>query len=122
MRFLGNLFWLLFGGLLSGLGWVLAGCLWCITIIGIPWGIQCFKFSKLSFCPFGKEVEYGGGPVSLLANVIWLIGSGLPLALENAAFGLILCMTIVGIPFGMQFFKIAELALMPFGAEVRKIR
>ena len=80
--------------------------------------MQCFKFALLSFFPFGKEVRYGGGPVSLLVNIIWLIVSGLPLAAEHAILGCALCVTIIGIPFGLQHFKLAQLALMPFGAEV----
>ena len=118
MSILGNILWFICGGLLSGLSWVLAGCLWCISIIGIPIGLQCFKFAGLAFFPFGKEVVYGGGAVSLIANIIWLIVSGIPMAVENAVAGLICCITIIGIPFGKQFFKIAKLSLMPFGAEV----
>ena len=118
MGCLGNALWFLFGGLLSGLSWLLAGCLWCITIVGIPIGMQCFKFAGLSFFPFGKEVIYGGGPGSVVLNVFWLIFSGIPMALEFALAGLLLCVTVIGIPFGMQMFKLAKLALMPFGAEV----
>ena len=81
-------------------------------------GVQCFKLASLSFFPFGKEVQYGGGAGSLLLNILWLILSGLPLAVEHAALGVLLCVTIVGIPFGLQHFKLAKLALMPFGAEV----
>ena len=118
MSILGNILWFICGGLLSGLSWVLAGCLWCISIIGIPIGLQCFKFAGLALFPFGKEVVYGGGAVSLIANIIWLIVSGIPMAVGNAVAGLICCITIIGIPFGKQFFKIAKLSLMPFGAEV----
>lgn len=118
MSFLGNLIWFLCGGFLSGLGWMLAGLLWCITVVGIPVGVQCFKFAGLAFCPFGKDVHYGGGAGSLLLNIVWLIVSGLPLAAEHAVLGLLLCATVVGIPFGMQQFKMAKLALMPFGATV----
>ena len=84
MGCLGNLLWFVFGGFISGLSWVLAGVLWCITIVGIPVGVQCFKFAGLSFFPFGKEVKYGGGAGSLLLNIIWILLSGLPLALEFA--------------------------------------
>lgn len=118
MGCLGNILWFVFGGFISGISWCLAGCLWCITIVGIPWGRQCFKFAKLCFFPFGKEVEYGGGVGSLVLNIVWLLISGIPLALESAVIGCILCVTIVGIPFGLQQFKIAKLALMPFGARV----
>lgn len=80
--------------------------------------MQCFKFASLSFFPFGKEVRYGGGTGSFLLNIIWLVVSGLPLAIEHLALGAMLCVTVVGIPFGLQQFKLAKLALMPFGAEV----
>ena len=115
MGCLGNLLWFIFGGFISGLSWTLTGCLWCITIIGIPVGMQCFKFAALSFFPFGKEVRYGGGAGSFLLN---LIVSGLPLAIESALIGVVLCITVIGIPFGLQQFKLAKLALMPFGSEV----
>ncbi|MDE6169331.1 MAG: YccF domain-containing protein [Acetatifactor sp.] len=118
MSCLGNVLWFIFGGFFSGISWFLAGCLWCITIVGIPWGKQCFKFAGLSLFPFGKEVVYGGGVGSLLLNLIWLILSGIPLALVSAVWGCVLCVTIVGIPFGLQHFKLAKLALMPFGARV----
>lgn len=118
MGCLGNLLWFIFGGFLSGLSWFLTGILWCITIIGIPVGLQCFKFASLSLFPFGKEVVYGGGAGSLILNIIWLIVSGLPLALEHLVLGVVLCITVIGIPFGIQQFKLAKLALMPFGAEV----
>ena len=118
MGCLGNVLWFVFGGAVSGLSWCLAGCLWCITVVGIPVGMQCFKFAALSFFPFGKEVQYGGGAGSFLLNIIWLIVSGIPMAVGNAVAGLICCITIIGIPFGKQFFKIAKLSLMPFGAEV----
>ena len=81
MSTIGNILWFLFGGLIGGLAWVLAGCLWCITIIGIPVGLQCFKFASLAFFPFGKEVVYGGGGFSFLVNLIWIIFFGLEMAI-----------------------------------------
>ena len=119
MGCLGNLIWFICGGFFMGMGWLLAGLLWCISIVGIPIGIQCFKFASLAFFPFGKEIEYGGGAMSLLLNIIWIVVSGLPLAIEAALIGFIFCITIVGIPLGLQCFKIAKLALMPFGATIR---
>lgn len=120
MRVLGNILWFVFGGCFSGLSWLLIGCLWCITIVGIPVGVQCFKIAGLTFFPFGKEVEYGGGVGSLIFNIFWILLSGIPLAIEHLTFGVVLCITLVGIPFGIQQFKLAKLALLPFGATVRK--
>ena len=118
MGCLGNFLWFIFGGAVSGLSWCLAGCLWCITIVGIPVGTQCFKLAALSFFPFGKEVRYGGGAGSFLLNILWLIFSGPALALEHAALGALLCVTIIGIPIGRQAFKMASLTLAPFGKEI----
>ncbi|MCI1955227.1 MAG: YccF domain-containing protein [Oscillospiraceae bacterium] len=118
MSCLGNVLWLVLGGLLMGLSWALVGLLWCVTIVGIPVGLQCFKFASLAFSPFGREVVSGGGVGSFLLNILWLVFGGLALAAEAALIGLALCVTVVGIPFGLQCFKIAKLALMPFGANV----
>ena len=118
MGCLGNALWFIFGGVITGLSWCLAGVLWCITIIGIPIGLQCFKLSSMSFFPFGKEVRYGGGAGSFILNIIWLLVSGLPLAIEHLMIGIFLCITIIGIPFGKQYFKLAKLALMPFGTTI----
>lgn len=121
MRIIGNILWIVLGGFLSALGWILMGCVWCVTIIGIPVGLQCFKLSSISFNPFGKAVRYEGEAVSFLLNIIWFLISGWELALINFLFGLLLCVTIIGIPFGKQFFKIAKLALRPFGAIVERV-
>ena len=82
MGCLGNIIWFLCGGLWQGICWFFSGVIWCITIIGFPIGKQCFKFASLAFFPFGKEVEYGGGTISILANIVWLIISGIPLAIS----------------------------------------
>ncbi len=121
MRTLGNLLWFLFGGLIGGLSWILAGCVLCITIIGIPLGTQCFKFASLAFFPFKKEIVYGGGGVSLIANIIWLLFFGWEMALGYLVLGLLWCITIIGIPVGQQCFKLARLALLPFGASVVEV-
>lgn len=118
MRTLGNLIWFLVAGLWLALGWLAAGLLWCITIFGIPVGVQCFKFAKLALWPFGKQLVFGGGLGSAILNVLWIVVSGVPLAIEAVLVGLVLCITIVGIPFGKQCFKLAQLALMPFGTHV----
>lgn len=115
---LGNVLWFFLCGLLLGLSWVLVGVLWCMTIVGIPVGLQCFKFAQLSFFPFGKTVRYGGGAGPFLLNLLWVVLGGLPLVAESAALGVLLCATVVGIPFGLQCFKLAKLALMPFGSLV----
>ncbi|SEA55645.1 Uncharacterized membrane protein YccF, DUF307 family [Pseudobutyrivibrio sp. ACV-2] len=121
MKFIGNVIWIICGGLLSAIGWWLAGALWCITIIGIPVGVQCFKLSSISLNPFGKDVVDEGGAGSCLLNIIWFFVSGLELAIGNALIGILLCVTIIGFPFGKQFFKIAKLAIAPFGARVVKV-
>jgi len=120
MKTAGNVIWFILGGFISVLSWGLVGLLWSITIIGIPIGKQCFKIAKLSMAPFGKDIEYGDDNSSLLLNILWLIFGGFPLVLEEAAMGLIFCLTIVGIPFGLQHLKQARLALSPFGAKVYK--
>ncbi len=120
MRIILNILWIVFGGLISALGWLLTGCLWCITVVGIPVGIQCFKLSSISLNPFGKEVVYEGGAGSFLLNILWLIFSGWELALTNFLLGCVLCITIIGIPWGKQYFKIAKVALAPFGARIER--
>lgn len=118
MGCIGNVLWFIFGGLGMGLSWVLTGFLWCITIIGIPIGKQCFKMAGLAFFPFGKQVLYGGSTPSMLANILWIVLSGWVLALEAALVGVLFCITIIGIPFGLQCFKLAKLSLMPFGTSI----
>ncbi|MBR4183188.1 MAG: YccF domain-containing protein [Lachnospiraceae bacterium] len=118
MRLIGNILWIICGGLVSWFAWICAGLLWCITIIGIPVGVQCFKLASISLSPFGKEIEYDSKTTSFLLNILWLLISGWEMALTNLVIGCILCITIIGIPFGKQFFKIAGLSLRPFGARV----
>ncbi len=118
MSCLGNILWFICCGFWQGISWACVGLIWCVTIAGIPIGIQCFKMAGLAFCPFGKNVRFHGGGGSMLLNLIWLIFGGLALAAEAALNGLLLCITIIGIPFGLQCFKQARLALMPFGSEV----
>lgn len=117
MGLIGNILWFIFGGFWQGLSWLLIGCLWCLTIVGIPIGKQCFKLARIAFFPFGKRIEYSGKAVSLLLNILWIIFGGIPLAFAAIGNGMILCLTILGIPFGLQCFKFAQLALMPFGAK-----
>ena len=121
MHFIGNVIWFLLCGLVLALLWTLAGLLWCITILGIPVGIQCFKFASLSLWPFGRDILFSNGVFSFLVNILWLIFGGLEIALTAAGIGLVLCIPIIGIPFGRQCFKIAKLALMPFGATIIRV-
>ena len=118
MRFIGNILWLILGGVLLAILWALIGLLWCITIIGIPVGLQCFKFARLCLWPMGHDVKLSSGAMSLILNIFWLIFGGLELAITHIVVGLVLCITIIGIPFGKQSFKLASLALMPFGATI----
>jgi hypothetical membrane protein len=115
---LGNVIWIIFGGLFTAISWLLLGVLLCITIIGIPFGKQCFKFAGLTLAPFGREVavNFSKHPVM---NIIWLVLFGWEMFLGYLTSAVLLCITIIGIPFGVQIFKISVLALFPFGAEVR---
>lgn len=118
MKFLGNLIWLVFGGLITALGWFILGLLLCITIIGIPLGKQFFKFSKVMLWPMGKEVETNFDKHPVL-NILWLIFFGWEMAIGHLFLGVLFCITIIGIPFGMQWFKLMRLALLPFGATIK---
>lgn len=121
MNLLGNLIWLIFGGLFSALGYFFGGLALCFTIIGIPFGLQCFKIAGLVLMPFGKKVvttNSSGGCLSLLFNIIWIITGGLYTAFVHIVFGFLLSITIIGIPFGKQHFKLAELSLAPFGKDI----
>ena len=115
---LGNVIWIIFGGLFTAISWLLLGVLLCITIIGIPFGKQCFKFAGLTLAPFGREVavNFSKHPVM---NIIWLVLFGWEMFLGYLTSAVLLCITIIGIPFGVQIFKISVLALFPFGPEVR---
>jgi len=119
MSFIGNIIWLIFGGILGALAWLIAGLLLCITIIGIPFGVQCFKIAGFVLWPFGRDVEIGDfGAAGLILNVLWIIILGWELAVFHLVFGAILCVTIIGIPFGLQHFKLSMLGLVPFGARI----
>ncbi|MBQ3281167.1 MAG: YccF domain-containing protein [Eubacterium sp.] len=121
MKVLGNIIWFVFGGWLNWIVWTLAGILCCITIVGIPFGQQCFKFANLTVMPFGKDVEFGGGAFSMIINIIWIILIGWEMAVANVMSAVLCCISIIGIPFAGQFIKIAKLWLMPFGAEIKGI-
>lgn len=118
MSTIANIIWIIFGGLFTAIAWCLAGIIFSITIIGIPLGRQCFKMASLTLAPFGKSIVYGGGAPSLIANIFWLILAGLPMAFSYACLGAVYCITVIGIPVGLQCFKMAKLSLLPFGAQV----
>jgi uncharacterized membrane protein YccF (DUF307 family) len=119
MSFIGNLIWLILGGLLLSAAWLLLGVLLCVTIVGIPFGLQCFKFAKLNLAPFGKDVriQFFEHPI---ANTLWVIFFGWEMAL-GYLFSAIACfVTIIGIPFAFQALKLVKLAFLPFGAKIVK--
>lgn len=121
MNFIGNILWLLLGGLIISFYYALMGLLFCITIVGIPFGLQLFKIAGLALWPFGHEVTTGpndSGCLSIAMNIIWIIFGGIEIALLHVWFGIICCLTIVGIPFGLQHFKMTLLALVPFGKQI----
>ena len=121
MKFLGNLVWLVLGGLLVALIYFLVGLVMCITIIGIPFGVQLFKLGGYALWPFGHELVNGPGQpgcLSTVMNLLWILLGWWEIALIHLAFGLLLCITIVGIPWGLQHFKMAIGSIFPFGKEI----
>lgn len=116
MRLLGNILWLLLGGILMGLLWLAIGCIWCITIVGIPMGSQCFRCAAFAVWPFGRDFVHGEKRFPGFVNLIWMLVFGWELALICYVIAFMYCVTIIGIPFGKQFFKLGRLAAFPFGA------
>lgn len=124
MRLLGNLIWFVFGGLVMGLGWWVAGVIAAITIIGIPYAVAAFRIGTFSFWPFGREIADAPAvsetdrTIILIANIVWIIFGGLWLALGHLLWALLFAVTVIGIPFAMQHVKLARLSLMPFGKTI----
>ncbi|MCA0385984.1 MAG: YccF domain-containing protein [Firmicutes bacterium] len=119
MSLIGNLIWIILGGLISAIGWTIAGALLCITVIGIPFGVQCFKIAGLTLAPFGRDVQVGNfGAGGLIGNIIWLLVLGWELFLMHLTIAFLLAITIIGLPFAKQHLKLAQLALIPFGARI----
>lgn len=121
MNLLGNLIWLIFGGLVIAIEYVIGSLVLMITIVGIPFGIQTLKMASLSLWPFGRDSQVhsrASGCLYILMNIIWLICGGIWIAITHAIFGLILFLTIIGIPFGLQHFKLTAIALSPFGRDI----
>lgn len=118
MNFIGNILWLILGGFLTGVMYYIAGLICCVTIIGIPFGVQLFKIGSYAFWPFGRDMTWKTGEpgcLSLIFNILWVTCGWWEIALVHLFCGLIFCITIVGIPFGLQHFKIAKNSLLPFG-------
>ena len=125
MRGILNILWAIFGGgFVLALEYLLAGVLCCLTIVGIPFGTQCFKLAGLALFPFGKDFNDAGprGTGNVLFNLLWLVFAGFWIFLSHLAIALSLAVTIIGIPFAIQHVKLASLALMPFGVRVREVR
>lgn len=121
MKVLLNVIWLIFGGLMSAIEYVISSVALMLTIIGIPFGLQTLKLALVCLWPFGTEVRDGSWPNGCLAgimNIIWWIVGGIPIALTHLLWGLFFCITIIGIPFGIENFKLARLALFPFGKDI----
>lgn len=121
MKILGNIIWLIFGGLEAATGYFTASLALAITIIGLPWALQTFKIGLLCLWPFGSTVTTGDTPpgcISIPLNILWIIFGGLWAWICHIFFGLLLCVTIVGLPWGKQHFKMAGLSLAPFGKNV----
>ena len=123
LRAIGNVLWFLLAGLWLALGYALAGIVLCITIIGIPFGIQAFKLAGFTVWPFGKTVMRtpDGGVLEVVFNILWLVLFGWAIFLSHLVAGVVLCITIIGIPFGIQAFKLSVFALWPFGRVVAPV-
>ena len=121
MKFIGNILWLLLGGLIVAAYYFIVGLLFCITIIGAPFGYQLIKMAGFALWPFGREVRSAsndGGCLAIFMNVLWIVLGGIEIALIHVSCGIALCCTIIRIPFGVQHFKMAILAVVPFGKEI----
>lgn len=121
MNTIGNIFWLVLGGIAISLYYAVVGLLFCVSIIGIPFGLQLFKLAGLALWPFGRNVVDGPnntGCLAVVMNIIWIILGGIEIALLHLGFGIACCLTIVGIPLGLQHFKMMLLAFVPFGKQI----
>lgn len=122
MKIIGNILWLVFGGFEAAIGYFTGSLAMAITIIGIPIALQTFKIGLLCLWPFGAKVKDTGSPsgcITIPLNILWLIFGGLWAWLCHIFFGILLCITVIGIPFGKQHFKMAGLSLAPFGKDVQ---
>ncbi|MDR2534356.1 MAG: YccF domain-containing protein [Tannerellaceae bacterium] len=118
----GNIIWLVFGGVIIALEYIVASLILIVTIVGIPFGLQTLKLARVALWPFGTNITdrqgSAAGCLSVVMNVIWILFGGIWICLSHLLFGLLFCITIVGIPFGLQHIKLAGLALTPFGKNI----
>jgi uncharacterized membrane protein YccF (DUF307 family) len=124
MSLLGNILWLIFGGFIAGLGYILGGLVVCLTVVGIPFGLQAIKIGVATMAPFGKEnvvTEEAGSMICMVFNIIWVLLFGWGIAVAHLVSALTLFVTIIGIPFALQHLKLIPIALFPFGRELRDI-
>ena len=123
MSLIGNILWIVLGGgLILFFEYLIGGLVLCLTIVGIPFGVQCIKLSLLALLPFGKEVRHiksHAGCLATIMNIIWILLGGILIAATHVLFGLACAITIIGLPFAKQHLKLAALSLTPFGHEVR---
>jgi uncharacterized membrane protein YccF (DUF307 family) len=122
MSLFGNIIWLIFGGFIAGLGYILGGLLLCVTIVGIPFGMQAIKIGVATLTPFGKEIvegENANSPLRIVFNLIWLVLFGWEIAVAHLIGAIILGITVIGIPFALQHIKLIPLALFPFGRNLQ---
>jgi len=117
-----NILWLICGGFITGIAYILGGLLLCLSIIGIPFGLQLMKLGAAVMTPFGKELvesHFANNPLSLIFNIIWLVLFGWAIAIAHITIAIPLFISIIGIPFAWQHIKLAPLALLPFGRDLR---
>jgi uncharacterized membrane protein YccF (DUF307 family) len=121
-----NILWFVFGGFISGTLWILAGLLLLLTVVGAPWAFAAFRIGRFSYAPFGRQAvtrtrdDLGTGCVGALLNVVWLVLGGWYLAIQHIVIGAGLCLTLIGIPFGLQHLKLAIISLAPVGTEIAR--
>ena len=121
MKLIGNIIWVIFGGLILSLGYLFGGLIFCLTIVGIRFGVQIMRLGMFALWPFGGEVKPTDnvmGCLPVLMNVLWIIFGGIEVALTHLTLGIVFCITIIGIPFGLQHFKLMMYAILPFGHRV----
>jgi uncharacterized membrane protein YccF (DUF307 family) len=121
MSLLGNLIWLIFGGIIIAIEYLIGSIILMITIVGIPFGIQTLKMAALAIWPFGRDTRVhsrASGCLYIIMNIIWLLTGGIWIAVTHAILGTLLCITIIGIPFGLQHYKLTAIALSPFGRDI----